>query len=565
MGSTDNRRAVRAVRAFCWTVTICAGFLQAWAVRFSPSPDATNYLDMAGAVLRGDWKNAVNAYWSPLFSWLLALGLKLTGSKPYWESTLLQLVNFAGLLVALWSFEFFFRALLRLRERFASTDSEEPLSEQGWWVLGYGLFLSTAFFVQAVTTTTPDVWVSAFTYLAAGLILRIRADRGGWRLFALLGLVLGCAYLTKAFYFPMSFVFLLVAWLAAENIRKAAKQVALALVVFSAVTGPWVVALSRAENRVTFGDAGALNYVKLVDRPPNPVAWQGENDTGTPKHPVRQLLRAPRLYEFATPVGGTYPPTFGWSYWMEGARPRFDLRGQLSTLRQSAGTFFLVLWAQIEYCVALLMLFFLAVGQSRWTLAIRRQWYLWVLSAVAFVVYSLVLVEGRYVAPFVLLVWVAGFSTFFSVASDLSRRAAAAVVLSVVLVTGLRIAKSAETNLLAILSEQKDTDWDVSQALRGLGIQPGDTISTLAVGNGWQWARLTGVRVVSEIPFGEEGVFWSADPETQRAVFETFAGTGAKVVVTKDPPSVAIKEGWVPLGSTNYYAFRLAVRSSTNP
>ena len=565
MGSTDNRRAVRAVRAFCWTVTICAGFLQAWAARFSPSPDATNYLDMASAVLRGDWKNAVNAYWSPFFSWLLALGLKLTGSKPYWESTLLQLVNFAGLLVALWSFEFFFRALLRMRERFAFTDSEEPLSEQGWWVLGYGLFLSTALFVQAVTTTTPDVWVSAFTYLAAGLILRIRADRGGWRLFVLLGLVLGCAYLTKAFYFPMSFVFLLVAWLAAENTRKAAKQVALALVVFSAVAGPWVVALSRAENRITFGDAGALNYVKLVDRLPNPVAWQGENGTGTPKHPVRQLLRAPRLYEFATPVGGTYPPTFGWSYWMEGAHPRFDLRGQLSTLRQSAGTFFLVLWAQIEYCVALLTLFFLAVGQSRWTLAIRRQWYLWVLSAVAFVVYSLVLVEGRYVAPFVLLVWVAGFSTFFSVASDLSRRAAAAVVLSVVLVTGLRIAKSAETNLFAILSEQKDTDWEVSQALRGLGIQPGDTISTLAVGNGWQWARLTGVRVVSEIPFGEEGVFWSADPETQRAVFETFAGTGAKVVVTKDPPSVAIKEGWVPLGSTNYYAFRLAARSSTNP
>jgi hypothetical protein len=95
------------IRGIFWLVTICAGFLQAWASRFWISPDGINYLDIASAYLRGDWNHAVNAYWSPLFSWLLALCFWVFRPSPYWESTLLHLLNFVGLLLALRSFEFF--------------------------------------------------------------------------------------------------------------------------------------------------------------------------------------------------------------------------------------------------------------------------------------------------------------------------------------------------------------------------------------------------------------------------------------------------------------------------
>jgi len=471
-----------------------------------------------------------------------------------------------GLLAALWSFEFFFRAFLRLREHAAPADGEaESLSQVGWWTLGYGLFLSTAFFVQSATTTTPDVWASVFTLLAAGLILRIRAQGGEWRFFALLGFVLGCAYLTKAFYFPMSFVFLATAFLAAGNLRKSGRPAAVGLAMFLLVAGPWIAALSRAKHRITFGDVGRLAYVKIVDRLPNSLAWQGENGTGIPQHPVRQLFDQPRIYEFASPIGGTYPPAFDWSYWMEGARPRFNLRGQLSALRQSAGTFFMILLTQIEYGVALLVLFFLALGKSNWTLSLRMQWYLWIPPLIACLTYALVLVEGRYVAPFVLFLWVAGFSCFFESTSELSRRLALALVLSVVSLTGLRLAKFMETHLLAMSFKQRNIDWEVSQALRGVGIQSGDRVAALSAVNEVQWARLAGVKIVSEIPFAEDDAFWNADPETQRRVFQIFAGTGATIVVTKQPPTSATQQGWIPLGSTGFYAYRLPLEKRGHP
>src|SRR5713101_7844684 len=92
---------LRILRRVCLGIAILAGFLQVWAARFYPSADGNNYLEIAFAYLRGDWKNAVNAYWSPLFSWLLALCLGIFRPSPYWESTVLHLLNFVGLL---WGF-----------------------------------------------------------------------------------------------------------------------------------------------------------------------------------------------------------------------------------------------------------------------------------------------------------------------------------------------------------------------------------------------------------------------------------------------------------------------------
>lgn len=553
-----SRRNLRLLRAAVWLITIGAGLLQAAASRFFLSPDALAYLDIASAYLRGDWKNAVNAYWSPLFSWLLALCLAVFRPNPYWESTLLHLLNFAGLLAALLAFEFFFRAFLRLRQQsLLAGEVVDDLPELAWWALGYGIFLSTSLLVLSVAVTTPDVWVAVFTFLVAGLLLRIRANRGGWQLFAALGVFLACAYLTKTFYFPLSFVFLPTAWMATGNPRKTAKHFALGLATFLLLAGPWVAALSRAKHRITFGDVGKLAFATMIDNIPQPFFWQGENETGTPKHPVRELLQRPRLFEFAAPISGTYPPAYDWSYWMEGVRPRFQLRGQLSVLRQSAGTFFQIFSMQIEFGVALLTVFLLAYRNPDWRLLLREQSYLWIPPLIASAAYAIVLVEFRYVAPFILLLWMAAFSCFLRAVPGIPNRALVALVLAALSVTGLRIAKSSVSDLSASLSKQHNVDWEVSEALRALGIQSGDKVSGLSRVAEAHWARLAGVKIVAEIPLGDEAIFWSASPEEKRKVFEVFAATGAVVVVTKDPPIGAIKEGWIPLGNTPFYAYRL--------
>src|SRR5260370_17696157 len=138
----DSRWTLRILRAAFWAIAILAGFLQAWAARFAVTPDGTCYLDIASAYLRGDWHNALNSYWSPFFSWLLALAMGIFHPVPYWESTLLHFVNFSGFLAALATFEFFFRSLLRLGKDSPSSEHAAPsLPDSPPCLSCHGLFL----------------------------------------------------------------------------------------------------------------------------------------------------------------------------------------------------------------------------------------------------------------------------------------------------------------------------------------------------------------------------------------------------------------------------------------
>src|SRR5216684_5073752 len=195
MEPADSARSVRLLRVVMWIATITAGLLQALASRFYISGDGNSYLDVASAYLRGDFANAINSYWSPFYSWLIALVLWVFKPSGYWETTILHLLDFAGLLVALRSFEFFFANFLAAKQNFARPEGESLLPVSAWWMLGYGLFLGAALEVLSMYPTSPDAWVCGVTFLSAGLILKIWMRGGGLPYFGALGLVLGVGYL----------------------------------------------------------------------------------------------------------------------------------------------------------------------------------------------------------------------------------------------------------------------------------------------------------------------------------------------------------------------------------
>ncbi len=92
-------------------VILVLGILQAWAGRFYIEHDGVNYLDVANAYARHDWQRAINGYWSPLYSWLLAIVEIVFRPPPYWQSTFLHLLNFLLFMFALIAFEFFLTRL----------------------------------------------------------------------------------------------------------------------------------------------------------------------------------------------------------------------------------------------------------------------------------------------------------------------------------------------------------------------------------------------------------------------------------------------------------------------
>ena len=79
---TENgdRKLTRLELTF-WLVAIVLGFAHVWADHhYLMNADAMSYIDIAEAYLRKDWHAAVNSYWSPLYSWLIAVGLAI--AKP---------------------------------------------------------------------------------------------------------------------------------------------------------------------------------------------------------------------------------------------------------------------------------------------------------------------------------------------------------------------------------------------------------------------------------------------------------------------------------------------------
>src|SRR5262252_9316929 len=96
----DSFKGGRLV-ASLWAVSVLLGLSQAWAWRFYIEPDGVSYIEIAHAYIQRDFGRAVNAYWSPLYSWLLALALSVGHVPEYWEATALHLVNFFVYLFAL--------------------------------------------------------------------------------------------------------------------------------------------------------------------------------------------------------------------------------------------------------------------------------------------------------------------------------------------------------------------------------------------------------------------------------------------------------------------------------
>src|SRR5690242_3748378 len=74
-GGKESEAGRAVLRAASWLVVITLGALHASAGRHEIQPDGVSYLDVADKYLAGEWHAAINAYWSPLYSWLLGLAL----------------------------------------------------------------------------------------------------------------------------------------------------------------------------------------------------------------------------------------------------------------------------------------------------------------------------------------------------------------------------------------------------------------------------------------------------------------------------------------------------------
>ncbi len=94
-------------------VVLLAGLCRAWIGRFSLDADGIAYLDLSDAFRRHDWQGFLNAYWSPLYPMLLAVGRTILPASKAGELIAAHIVNFLIYVAAVAGFEFFYQGLRR--------------------------------------------------------------------------------------------------------------------------------------------------------------------------------------------------------------------------------------------------------------------------------------------------------------------------------------------------------------------------------------------------------------------------------------------------------------------
>jgi hypothetical protein len=550
-----------------WPTAIGLGVLHTWHGRYVMNPDGLAYLDIGEAYLQGDWQRAINAYWSPLYAWLLGLVMLIVKPQPYWESSVVHLVNLAIYVCALGCFRYFWLALSHSNDSpaaAASGNSDIPLPTWLWLVMGYSLFIWSSLNLIGVGIVTPDLIVAAFVYLTSGILLRIAMGPPRWRLFLLLGAILGLSYLTKAAMFPLALVWLTVGMFSGDALRKTAPRVLLALVVFMMVGGPFILALSQMKGRLTFGDSAKLNYAWFVNGIPHYVHWQGEPPgSGTPVHPTRKIAERPTIYEFRTPIGGTYPPWYDPSYWHEGLVWNFDLERQARAFAANIRIFFLTFLFEYQGILIILNLIALA-PMCKFYLDLKiilGNMKLLIPCMVTLTMYSIVHIEQRFIGAFIVLIYGVVVSGLRLADSEASRRLysrPSVAMLSIVVLTVNVLLTYPVTFNLRGGGVWTDWQWHLAEGIQQLGMRRGDQVAVIGFfGFNAYWARLAGVRVTAEIPPQDAHDFWAGDHARQSEIIETFRNIGVKAIVSQNVPPLAAASDWPEIGPTNYHVYLL--------
>jgi len=532
MADTDQQRAAapgekRLISALvAWSLVI--GGVSAWLSRSDMNPDGISYLDLSDRWLAGDFSGIVNGYWGPVYSALLAAVRFIMQPTSPLEFRAVHVANYVAFVIGLITFTLFIRELI--------SRSSWTLAQRKAIVLwGYALFLWSSITQVTVAVVTPDLLLSALIWLIAFLVLKASGDRP--MLSMALGAVCALAFLTKSVMFVASIPFLLGGLPSRHKLR----SVLLSLLAFVLVAAPWIGALSRQKERLTFGDTGKLAYALFVNDVAYYTHWHGAPaGSGTPVHPTRRIFEQPAVFEFNAPIKATYPPWLDPSYWNEGMRTHFDLRGHIRASIETAKTYY-VLFSKTQWAFAALAILLVITGRRR---PPGDAFRIGIPAILALALYGLLHVEGRYVGPFMVLLFI---SMLISVDVEwrILRAATAVIVLSLLIATIVELMKQYPAR------SPLPPEWQVAAGLHANGLHDGDGVAGIGTMIGLSWPRLARAHVVAEVPMDSVDAFWNAPPDTQQRVFEAMRRAGATAVVGTVPAQCNSVPGWKKIPGTN--------------
>jgi hypothetical protein len=519
----------------------------AWMMRQTIYTDGLAYLEIANNAATSSPRYLIsNAYWSPGYPALIAATIKLFHPLPSSQSAAVHALDWVICSGVYLSFTFFLHTLLKWVENTHGAVFENRILFVSIVALAYALLFFSNIHVQ-LWVGHPDLLVEALVYLIAGLCIRLSLPDSRLSHYVVLGLILALAYTAKAAMFLLSIILLILLFIWPPLVTKGRRGALVAAASFLIVSLPLIAALSYSKGRITFGDAGKLNYAWLVNDVPFSIFWESSLP-----HSPGKIASDPVIVKLEGPIRGTWPLWYDPSYWYEGVQAHFDLRQQvaaylgfLGLAHQQQGAVNVKELAQEWiplFAGAVTFVFMGARIKKAYRSTARHLWlFLW--PAAAFVMYASVHLEYRFVVPFFMLGWVGFFVTACIVAKSPEK---SAPVILVVVITLLMIDGR---SFLAFLKPGASRTGvvDIAAGLGRLGIRRGDELVTIGapgIPPAYYSAWLIGARY-TYIVAGDPDRMFKRPASDVRAVIEVLRSNGAKAIVSRARPAFEFDSGWV--------------------
>jgi hypothetical protein len=269
-----------------------------------------------------------------------------------------------------------------------------------------------------------------------------------------------------------------------------------------------------------------------------------------PAHPTRLVQLQPAIYRFPDARSISYPITFDKAKWFEGLKLRFDATEQrhaiVANLRRYAQL-------SVEHPEILgVIIGFSAIAAGCYSLRSDAMVVIWPALG-ALLMYSLVYVEYRYIAPFIVLLAVGTLATAGPLRAFPGRRAVSVGTALILISLAGGITRSVLTAARTVRSGLPIAREPqlIAEALKTQGVRPRARVARIGTTMGAYWARLAGVQIAAELPDAER--FWASSAVDQQQSLRLLGADGIAAIVAFHVPAQANTEGWRRIGSTTHF------------
>lgn len=553
-----------------WILRFCAlalGLLQAWAYRYLVyMEDAWSYLDIADNYLRGDFASALSSYWSPLYSWLIALSLLLFHPPVCEKFVLLKLVNFASFLFVIFAFELLLDQVIA----WYGEDVEIkglPLLKVGparleLW--SYVVFILMSLSVGAVWKDTPDLLMSGFLYAATALTLAFwRGQLGGVNPF-LIGFSLAAGYLCKAVMFPLTFVYIFLLALSPQSKSAKLRAVLSVVAAFTLLAGPYIAAISIKNQKLLFSTTMQYNYALWVLRnAPFRHALALRNPDQLPMkftHPSQVIFEEPQVFYFAEPIHATFATHYDPPYWFDGVKIYFDGVMQFVATVASISVLVRLFFGWLFF--GWLVLLFGCRSRAITLISMARRLPLFLPSLAGLTLYSLglncyTLYSERYFPGFFVL-WFLGLLGSIRL-PDTSKVRKVLLISTIVSLLGMgwRFTVELGNTLHTLETSAVNENCLILQRLTELGIAPGDQLANMDPLRKVGWAQMGQFRIVADII--DDATFWQISESKRASLYQVLRQRHIKILTyaNGDHPPDRYPPGWQQVAGTQFWFYLL--------